>query len=672
MGYHKTLDTKNRFCSDTRRRSTLTWGWIAVVTVAFVVYALHTPAVVNGLQSYDDALFIGRALNVVAGQWLGPYGEMTLAKGPGYPLFLAAGYVLGLPITFWQVCLLIAGCLCVSFALWRATGSRGLFALIYTLLLWHPALLMSRVIRDAIVPSQVLLIFGGLLFLARSVRRGNIRPWVAAGVGVAFAFFWFTREDGVWMLPGVAVLVLGVAFLQWRRRMQWRPLMVTVAIALVAFGACDLLLRTVNRIEYGQFTTVEITAGAFEHAVDALQSVRVDATVPYVPVPLRVREAIYKVSPAFARLEPYFDGKGAALAGWKTFGCELYKHTCGDYAGGWFIWALRSGVSDLGYYRNPHAATTYYKRVAAQVELACRDGKLKCGRTWLPLMPSIARSQLMAMPAEVWRSIETVTLLRNVPPLRIPPSIFRPGTGSAVEDLLGRPLLVQPAGTSHSTLSLSGWFYLAGRQWFTLGCTDGAPTHIAITRSGSPDVAQHFSDVRATEQRFIMNIPVPTCQLDITTPQGSYPFGLSAIRAGAKNVEVGNAKLRVDTQKLVGISLQSPLNEGVQALRSVLLGVYQILLPLLLVAGLACFLVVVLICLYSHKVTLTWDALFALTAWVLIATKIASISLVTISAFPAVNRQYLMPAYPLLCLGSVLSIWCLYRYLRVLWRLRKS
>ena len=66
----------------------------------------------------DDGLFARLALNVLRYGWLGPYNEMILAKGPFYPLFLAASSLWGLPFLAVQAALYAAS----SLALARAAG----------------------------------------------------------------------------------------------------------------------------------------------------------------------------------------------------------------------------------------------------------------------------------------------------------------------------------------------------------------------------------------------------------------------------------------------------------------------------------------------------------------------------------------------------------------------
>ncbi|MGH2687619.1 MAG: hypothetical protein ACRDKW_02260, partial [Actinomycetota bacterium] len=79
-----------------------------VAAGAFLVYAIaaaEKPVAILFTWGADEYLFLSQALELVRGRWLGPYSAVTLAKGPGYPLFLAANHVLGLPVSMGQALL---------------------------------------------------------------------------------------------------------------------------------------------------------------------------------------------------------------------------------------------------------------------------------------------------------------------------------------------------------------------------------------------------------------------------------------------------------------------------------------------------------------------------------------------------------------------------------------
>ncbi|MCK9516175.1 MAG: hypothetical protein WCZ18_07340 [Ottowia sp.] len=411
------------------------------MAVLYLALALHAPLAVRGDWIHDDGLFMQLAVDLSNGNWLGAYDNRTLAKGPGYALFLALGFVLGLPVSLSHALLHVAACLAFSVAMLRLSHSRWLMWVIYLILLWHPALLYGRVVRDTIYPSQLLLVCAGFICLLTAIRQGHLRPWVAVGTGIVLGWFWLTREEGIWLLPALAMLAILAVGWQIRDRRDWAGWLKGLALVVLAFAAVNLGNRALNRATYGVFVNTEFTGGEFKHALAVLQSVQVGPPQPYVPVPERTRAAIYEQSPAFSELRWYLESKDSPGYFWRGFGCPLYPSSCGDMAGGWFMWALRDAVAYSGHYDSAVDANTYYRRLANEVQAACQSGALKCRRSWLQFMPRITTEQWLHAPRAALRGLELLTFLREKPEAALTLPTGPPGSRPAeVKRVLGRPL----------------------------------------------------------------------------------------------------------------------------------------------------------------------------------------------------------------------------------------
>ena len=92
--------------------SVVRWRWLAfgVVSLAYVILSVHLPVGVLADARFDDAWFFGRAHDLAAGRWLGSYSQVTLMKGPGYPVFLALCYGIGVSAILVQALLNVAAC----------------------------------------------------------------------------------------------------------------------------------------------------------------------------------------------------------------------------------------------------------------------------------------------------------------------------------------------------------------------------------------------------------------------------------------------------------------------------------------------------------------------------------------------------------------------------------
>ena len=88
---------------------------VACLTLALVKLWLLSPQeVIARSAPHDDTLFVGLALNILQGEWLGAYNQFTLMKGSGYPLFIALSNLLGLPLILSQELLYLGSCFLLS------------------------------------------------------------------------------------------------------------------------------------------------------------------------------------------------------------------------------------------------------------------------------------------------------------------------------------------------------------------------------------------------------------------------------------------------------------------------------------------------------------------------------------------------------------------------------
>jgi len=362
------------------------WIWAAIgLTIAKLWLTRGQTIFAIGTAEHDDRLFLKLADAIVGGEWLGPYNQLTLAKGAFYSLWIAFVFLAGLPLAFAQQLAYAGACALLVRALAPLVpgGSARLAA--YALLLWNPmsfeASSLGRVLRQHVSTPLALLIFAGLvaLYARREEPCRRLAPW-AALLGGAFAAFWLTREDVVWIVPSLVLLGVAVVVGVMRPRPRtWRPMAGAGLLATLCALTPIFVVSWQNARHYHWFGTVEFRASEFKDAYGALLRVRVGPEIPFVPVTRQSREAIYAVSPTFALLRPHLDGPiGEGWAGASSF----VTHVPGDerqIGGGWFMWALRDSVAAAGFCHDAGQAMAFYHRLALEVNQACDDGRLPAG-----------------------------------------------------------------------------------------------------------------------------------------------------------------------------------------------------------------------------------------------------------------------------------------------------
>jgi hypothetical protein len=394
--------------ADDRRRWLLVVATL-VITKLWLASSLTVTAYATA--SHDDQLYLLMAHRILSGAWLGrPYGTMTLAKGPFYPVFVLVSWALGLPLLFAEQVLYVAAAALFAWAIRPWLPSRLARTALFALLLFNPvtwhAQPATRVVREGIYPALGLFVLAcaaGLLGRLDRSRR-EMTAWAAA-LGLALGAFWLTREEGVWVVPSLVVLALPAMT---RLRTSWKPLAWALPPFVIAWAFLPVLFGSISEYRYGVFATNEFREHPFRAAVGALQRVDHASWHAQVPLPAETRERIYAASPRFAELRPFLEGPVGQT--WTRNSCAgTGGRVCDEIGGGWFVWALRDAVEQAGYYRRgARAVAAYYESLAAEVNQSCKARRLVCGPPSDTLMPPLHREHLPAFFGSVRRATEVL------------------------------------------------------------------------------------------------------------------------------------------------------------------------------------------------------------------------------------------------------------------------
>ena len=361
------------------------WFLAGLACVAVKIWLVFAqPVVAIGPAGHDDRLYLELARHILRGEWLGPYSQFTLMKGPMYSMWIAATVLLRVPLPLADHLLYLAACVLTVRALQPRVGPGWRSFLLFALLWWNPMTyelpVLGRTLRQNLYTPEALLFVAALIAL--ETRRGAAWPIRTAWsllLGISGAGLWLTREETIWVAPSALLLAGAAAVSSWLA--GDRPARFAAALgvgaasaALVVGGVCALNYRF-----YGWFGSVEFRDPRFVAAYGALQRVIPTREVPHVPVTRDAREMAYGASPAFAELRPYLEGRiGAnwAAASGPLTGRPKEEHEIG---GGWFMWALRDAVIAAGHSASAADALGFYGRISAEVNSACDAGRIPAG-----------------------------------------------------------------------------------------------------------------------------------------------------------------------------------------------------------------------------------------------------------------------------------------------------
>jgi hypothetical protein len=376
--------------SPERRRRALVVAVVVVSTLTSLVLRMRSPLWIIPEAAYDDALFSRLAGSLLDHVWLGPYDNLTLAKGPGYPFFIAAAYELHLPLALAQHLLHLVAAAVAGLALARMTRSTVAGVGTYAILALDPAYLgasASKVSREAFYGSLSLLLFGGVVLAASWVPalvRRRAALWipvlavVGLALGVVLAGYHLTREERVWLYPALAIAVVA-GLVSWRDqgRLTRRHLAACACLGLLGLAGFVGGVRWVeqrNLRAYGTRVTNENAEGAIAEAYVQWQRIEAGAWQRHVPVSREQRQAAYEVSPAARRLAPVLESPTNPWMGLMGAGCT--PQTC-EYSGAFFVWAMRNAAFDRGLMSSGGAGQRFFGDLAQQIEDACGE-QLRC------------------------------------------------------------------------------------------------------------------------------------------------------------------------------------------------------------------------------------------------------------------------------------------------------
>jgi hypothetical protein len=611
------------------------WLAMALATGVYLWLMSRVPLAIIPDKGYDDALFVKLADHIFQGLWLGSYNQFTLAKGPGYPVWIALNFWLGLPLMLSQSALYaLAGWIFVAVLRPQARRPWPLLAL-FAAYLFNPMVYgvqSLRVTRAGLYVPLTILVLALAMGCAQANSRPGPRRWLwACGLGLTLGLYWTTREASVWLVPSLLVMAAAAFASAWR---QVGALLRTAGLATVVAAAAAVPVGTVawaNYAKYGVWNVVEFKQREFLAAYGALSRIRHEHWRRHVVVPQEVLAKAAQASASFAPVMGYFN------PGWAQWGCwnDHIAPCDGEYRGGWFMWALREAVSQAGHYATALEARDFYGRLAGEIDAACADGRLSCLAPRATLAPPFRIGYVADTARSFWKALRFVVLLRGLD--------IRPGySGEYTSSYDAFSRMIQgPVFPVKDRWTLSGEIFMSRL----------ADPHVEFVCG---ELVDHWTSVRRRGARihFMLSTESKDASCELVVRDRRAPderFALADLKEGA-TLERGALKLVVKTAREEPAVLPYGSVRAVRVFRvlAALGSVYQLLLPLCAALGLACYAWSWAQALRRKRVDFLLFVGAALLAAVL--SRLLLLSYMDATVWPAINILYCSPIYPVLIL----------------------
>ncbi|MDD7048587.1 MAG: hypothetical protein PUI15_05835 [Lachnospiraceae bacterium] len=356
---------------------------LVLAASAFRVYlAWRAPYVFQTIAEHDDALQVKQAYNLLQSRWLGSYDQRTLSKGISFPVFLAVLNRLHIPYGMGLGFFMVLASACVMASLRPVFGNLWFRLCGYAALLYNPlgfsTHLALRIYRSSLTPWACLLVLAAFtgIFLRRRDPLRYLIFWSLLGV-VSLPFFWYLREDSVWLAPYVLLASL-ITTLIWIFGVKRRgvSLLLSILSLLLPFGSLygvrkvqeaeNLKCYQIAAVNDRSETNFAVVMNLLHHIDDGTGRMDRVREQDQEWVSREAMQQAVSVSPALQEIQEEIQDYWDAWAG-----------DNGRIEGDTASWMLRDAVYAGGYYKDGATADAWYGTVAEELEKAFREGTLK-------------------------------------------------------------------------------------------------------------------------------------------------------------------------------------------------------------------------------------------------------------------------------------------------------
>ena len=354
---------------------------ILLIVIVKQVLVANLPIYILAHAKQDDTLMVDMAMNMMTGNWLGEYNELIFTKGIMFPLFLVIGHFLGMSYISFQTIIYTLSCLFFIYSIKDFIKSKWILFGIFVCLVFNPVSFANntllRVYRNGITMSQVLIIMGSYIgmYMNRTDKKNVAFFSIFAGIG--FSSMYHTREDAFWIMPFMLVVTIILISLLIKDKKKeilktGKKLLFLYVLPFIIMSVVTNIISYINYCNYGIYTYNELNDSNFTKCMKALYSVKPNEEIEYVSNTKEKLERIAEVSPAFAEItEKMFNEN------YSYYDSYDRKPGDGEVEDGWFFWLLRESVIETEGYSDAKTINEYYARVADEINLAIKEGKLE-------------------------------------------------------------------------------------------------------------------------------------------------------------------------------------------------------------------------------------------------------------------------------------------------------
>lgn len=347
-----------------------------IVTLFRIILASKLPMQLQADELYDDFLFIKYARSLLSLNWLGDFNYVTLVKGASFSFFIAFNYILGIPYNIGLILLYIISILIFIKAIRALINNKYFLIALYIFLLFSPMMLhyenVGKVYRGGVILSFALIIISSIIALYTRYNKDIkiLKKWSILG-SLSLSYFWFLKEDSVWMLPFVLVGIIVSIFKLIKEKYKRNELIkrsILIIMPLIILVISNITYKSINYFKYGEFTITDRNGTYYKEVLSDLVHIDDGTSDKKYWVTKSMMEKAYDASESLSVIKDIMD---------KKYKSSWVDET-GEINGDIIYWVIREAFNEYGLYeKGGKEVNNYYKKIHNELTDAFNKGKLK-------------------------------------------------------------------------------------------------------------------------------------------------------------------------------------------------------------------------------------------------------------------------------------------------------
>ena len=337
--------------------------------------------------------------------------HLSLAKDMGFPVFLNFVRLTGLTFTTCLSLIWAFAAFCVLKIISLLTGNKILryFFFFYTLFMpcafdiWSGA----RLYRNCIIaPFTVIVLCTMLVMIISFVQNRSIIWKISSGIGcgISFTFFYYIKEDGIWILACLLVALL-VCLFGFRKCHLKRSIisLFLLSIPLIIFAITTSVYKDINYKYFGVKEINTRTEGALGEFVKKIYAIDSENRDYYCWAPYDAIEKAFNASPTLSEHRELYDSIVEVSGGIDT-------PIMGDH----LSWNIRTALSFTGPWSETGCEEMFAK-VNDELDKAFANGTLEKDSKIQLLSSAGGRSlpEILQLKDDIYESYLGAVLLKG-------------------------------------------------------------------------------------------------------------------------------------------------------------------------------------------------------------------------------------------------------------------